>query len=121
MIYTVIIPHKLPSLNDYVRACRSNAFAGASMKKKTEGLIIPYLTDLPVLDGPVSISCHWVDGNARRDIDNVSFSIKFILDALQKSGKLPNDNREYVKGIEHTFEVDKEKKAYCVIVKITDS
>lgn len=119
MIYTVIIPHKLPSLNDYIRACRSNAFAGATMKKKTEALITPYLADLPTFDRPVTISCHWTDGNSRRDIDNVAFSIKFILDSLQKTGKLPNDNRAHVKGISHSFSVDPEKN-YSVTVKIAE-
>ena len=109
MIYTIIIPHKLPGLNDYIGACRAHRMAGANMKKKTEELIAPYLDDLPPLENPVTLHCHWIDGNGRRDIDNVAFAVKFILDALQKSGKLPNDNRAHVKGIEHTFEVDKEK------------
>lgn len=120
MIYTIIIPHKLPSLNDYVRACRSCAFAGASMKKKTEHLIMPCLTDLPTLDKPVTISCHWIDANSRRDIDNVAFGIKFVLDALQAAGKLPNDNREHVRGISHSFDVDTDTKSYSVTVKIEE-
>lgn len=119
MTYAITIPHKLPSLNDYVRACRAHAMAGAQMKKKTERLITPYLKDLPRIEGPVKISCLWTDGNARRDIDNVAFAIKFILDALQKSGKLPNDGREYVKGIAHDFAVDREHKDYSVSVFIT--
>lgn len=33
MIITKEIPLKLPSLNEYIRECRRNKFAGASMKK----------------------------------------------------------------------------------------
>lgn len=120
MIYKFTIPHKLPSLNDYVRACRAHKMAGASMKKKTEKLISEFMTDLVPITGPVSIHCHWTDANGRRDIDNVSFAVKFILDALQHQGILPNDNREYVRDISHSFEVDKESKEYSVTVTLTE-
>ena len=32
----LIIPGRLPNLNDYTNACRSNAQAGGSMKKKEQ-------------------------------------------------------------------------------------
>lgn len=120
MIYQTVIPYKLPGLNEYTGACRANRFAGAQMKKRTQALILPYLKDLPEFTGPVSISCLWTDGNARRDIDNVAFAVKFILDALQAAGKLPNDNRKFVREIAHSFNVDKETKSYSVTVTITE-
>lgn len=118
MTYTVTIPLKLPSLNDYVNACRSHRMAGATLKKKTEARILPYLTPLPIFSGPIFIRCHWIDQNARRDIDNVSFAIKFLLDALQTAGKIPNDNRQYVRGLQHSFSVN--KAGYAVILEIEE-
>ena len=39
----------------------------------------------------------------RRDKDNVAFAKKFILDALQKSGVLKNDNNKYILGFQDEF------------------
>ena len=33
------IPEKLPSLNEYINACRSNRYAGAKMKREVEDTI----------------------------------------------------------------------------------
>ena len=62
---------------------------------------------LPRLTKPVKIAFRWIEPNARRDIDNCAFGKKFILDALQEAGKLPNDNRNYVRGFSDEFAVDK--------------
>lgn len=101
--YTANIPLKLPGLNEYVRACRSNRFEGAKMKRENESAIAFYIRGLPALSGPVRITFAWTEGNARRDLDNVAFAKKFILDALVKTGKLPNDDRRHVLGFTDTF------------------
>ena len=43
----------------------------------------------------------------RRDPDNVRFGVKFILDALQKCGKLKNDNSSYIAGFQDAYEYGK--------------
>lgn len=116
--YHAHIPAKLPGLNDYIRACRANRFEGAKMKQDAETMISYYIRDLPKLSGPVSIRFHWTEGNRRRDLDNVAFAKKFILDALVKTGKLPNDNRKFVRGFRDTFEEYKGK--WCCDVIITE-
>ena len=52
------IPLKLPSLNEYVKACRGGWQGGHSMKAKTDAKIMPYLADLPRFENPIRI--HWL-------------------------------------------------------------
>ena len=115
--YKCEIPMKLPSLNEYIRACRSNAFVGAKMKKQYQEQIEWYLMRLPHFTKPIYIHFHWIEGNHRRDLDNASFGKKFILDAMQESGIIPNDNTNYIKGFSDSFEYAKE---YKVIIEITE-
>ena len=104
------IPEKLPSLNEYINACRSNRYAGAKMKREVEDTISWYIQRLPRFSGPVSIDFHWVEKNKKRDLDNVAFAKKFILDALVKCGKLKDDNRNCVVGFMDTFEYGNKTK-----------
>ena len=114
------IPLKLPSLNDYVRACRSNAYAGAKMKQQMEKQITWYLKDLPQYDKPITIHFHWIEGNKRRDLDNIAFGKKFILDAMVKAGKLKDDNRRCVLGFTDSFDYGPETKVILEIKEIDD-
>ena len=106
----VEIPLKLPSANDYIRACRSNRYAGAKMKKDMESHIGFYLHGLPKFDKPIKIHFTWVEGNKRRDFDNCAFVKKFILDAMVKFGYLKDDNRKMVTGFTDDFVYGQEFK-----------
>ena len=102
--YVIEIPLKLPSLNDYIRACRGNRYGANNLKKTLEEEIGYFLAPLPTFEKPVKIHFLWIEGNKKRDYDNIAFAKKFILDALQKCGKLSNDNRKWVKGFSDDFE-----------------
>jgi len=106
----VTIKFKLPSLNDYIRACRSNRYAGANMKKRIENDIAVFIAPLPRFQHPVKIHFHWIEGNKRRDLDNICFAKKFILDALVKCGKLKDDNRSFVYAFTDTFDYGEQTK-----------
>lgn len=97
------IPMKLPSLNDYIKACRTNKFAGSSMKKNVQSDIGYFINQLPEFDKPVRINFTWIEANKKRDLDNIAFAKKFILDAMQECGKLENDNRKWVTGFSDSF------------------
>jgi len=56
---------------------------------------------------PVQIDCVWVEPNRKRDIDNIQFGIKFILDGLVKAGILTDDSPLYVHRITHEVAYDK--------------
>ena len=116
--YMIEIPMKLPSLNEYINECRGNKFAGARMKKNIESDIAYCMTSLPRFKKPIHITFKWVESNRKRDLDNVCFAKKFILDALVKSGHMKDDNRNYVIGFVDEFYYDKESKVILEIKEV---
>jgi Holliday junction resolvase RusA-like endonuclease len=111
----VEINMKLPSFNDYIRICRENRFKANAFKQNLEEDIMLFTNRLPRYESPVTIHFHWIEGNKRRDLDNICFAKKFILDALVKSGKLKDDNRKCVTAFTDTFEYGDETKVILEI------
>lgn len=108
MQYKFTIPLRLPGLNEYVNACRGNAYSGANVKKQVETAIFYVLAQqLPGLriHKPVHVDFLWVEQNKRRDKDNIAFGKKFILDALQKAKVLSGDGWTQVDGFTDSFAV----------------
>lgn len=108
---TLVIDGKLAGLNDYTKACRSNKFAGAKMKKDAEEIIGWYIKQqLPYVhfDGVVELNFRWYEPNKRRDLDNICFAKKFILDALVSNGTIKADGWQGVAGFTDTFFLDSE-------------
>lgn len=97
------INERLPSLNEYIRECRGNKYGSAKFKRDVERKIMLSARDMPEITAPCVVHFTWFERTKRRDKDNVAFAKKFILDALQKSGKLPNDNNRYVLGFTDEF------------------
>lgn len=112
------IDMKLPSLNDYIRVCRRNKFEAANYKADIESQIALFLAKMPKYSKPITIHFHWVEGNKRRDLDNIAFAKKFILDAMVKAGKLKDDNRRHVTAFTDTFAYGNETK---VILQISEA
>ena len=108
---------KLPSLNEYIRACRTNPIVASKFKKDVENDIGYFIQKLPRFENPVEIHFHWVEGNKRRDLDNIAFAKKFILDAMVKFGKLKDDNRRCVTAFTDTFSYDKKSKVILTIIE----
>ena len=114
------IPGELCDLNTYVNAERSSRFKGAKIKKeetyrcslearvaKTEG----------VSEYPVRIEFTWYTKDLRKDVDNITFSKKFILDGLVDAGVIKNDNRKHVALATDTgIYVDKENPRVEVLI-----
>jgi Holliday junction resolvase RusA-like endonuclease len=112
------ISMKMPSLNEYIRVCRTNPYMASKFKKDLESQIGIYVAGLPRMSHPVKIHFHWVEENKRRDLDNVCASKKFILDALVRFGVLTDDNRKYVAGFTDTFEYGKQAKVIMTIEEV---
>lgn len=108
---TLVIEGQLPNLNEYTKACRGNRYAGASMKKHAEMIIGMYirqqLKDVK-FDGTVELSFRWYEPNKKRDLDNICFAKKFILDSLVSNGIIVADGWKGVIGFTDQFFVDKE-------------
>ena len=110
MTYKLTILGRLPTLNEYSNAERSNRFKAAKMKAEAEQIIKWYiLKDLKGVQvkQKVFISYKWFMENKKLDPDNISFGKKMILDALVRSGVLEGDGWKQVAGFEDNFEVDK--------------
>lgn len=109
-----MINAKLPSLNEYINACRRNKYQGAKFKRDVEEVIGWAIIEakakkmLQPTCKPLDIVIKWHCKTQRMDTDNVQSSQKYILDALQKQKIIPNDNRKYVKQIYHQI-IDDEK------------
>ena len=114
----LIIDKALCTLNEYTNANRSNRYIGAKIKKnETHYCEICCVNQLkPVLSYPIDISIEWYQ-NGRKDPDNVSFGIKFILDGMVKAGIIENDGQKQIRNISHSFVKSKVDK---VIVKIKE-
>lgn len=108
---------RLDGLNEYTAANRSNRFAGGKMKNKNETIVRIAIAEAnceKVKNYPCRVVFNWND-NGRRDIDNVAFSKKFILDALQKMEIIENDNRKCITSLQDNFYIDK-KNEFCDVV-----
>lgn len=108
------IPGRLDGLNEYTEAQRRNRYLGAKMKKDNEahvmlginqGLRIGYLRYVDRY--PAKLRIRWFEPNQKRDFDNITFAVKFILDALVHAKVLVNDNQPHVNKVDHEVYVDR--------------
>lgn len=107
-----IINGELPDLNTYIDVCRKNKYAGNKFKQDTQQAIEWRLraqySIRQQITRPVTIRFLWACRNAKKDIDNVAFAKKFVLDALVNLKILPDDSRKWVKGFTDEFAIDKD-------------
>lgn len=120
MKYKFEIDKRLIGLNEYTNTNRYNRYAGAKQKKEEQEYIKmcirQQLGNLKI-DKPVIGNFIWIEENKRRDLDNVCFAKKFILDSLVELGILKDDNRKMVCGFVDSFKyADKSK----VIVELEE-
>ena len=107
----LVIEGRLPNLNDYTKACRGNKYAGAKMKEESERIITAYIQQQlqgVAFKGAVRLSFRWFEPDRRRDLDNICFAKKFILDALVSNGIIETDSWRGVVGFTDEFFIDKE-------------
>jgi Holliday junction resolvase RusA-like endonuclease len=100
------IEGRLPSLNEYINAERRNRFAGAKLKKQYTEMVARAAKDVPHFSNPVGVSILWIEPNRRRDLDNIYFGKKFILDGLVLAGVIENDDQRHVISLSDSIAVD---------------
>lgn len=114
----------MPSLNQYITACRSNPFVGAKFKREVEEVIgwaIKQALTSKSLHKPnkaVIVHFEWHERTKRRDADNIASAKKFILDALVNMGVLEDDSRKFVKGFYDVIVDDKTDFVKVELVEI---
>lgn len=105
----LVIYGRLDNLNDYTKACRTDPRVGNRMKKKNEEIISGYIMQQMRgirFGGRVYLHFAWIEPNRNRDLDNVCFAKKFILDALVSNGIIETDGWRGVLGFTDEFGVD---------------
>ena len=121
MEYKLIIPGKLPGLNDYIAAERANRHKGAKMKRNNGNIValsIRRCLKGVSIDRPVFMKYTWIEPNRRRDKDNISsFGRKVIQDAPVNAAILKGDGWSHIDGFSDRFKVDKENPRIEVIIK----
>ena len=111
---------RLIGLNEYTKVNRTKSYIANKMKREQEEIVIWSARSSKlekVMTYPIRLKIHWYEPNAKRDIDNVAFAVKFILDGLVKSGYIENDSQKYVKSIEHIVDIDRERPRVEVEIK----
>jgi Holliday junction resolvase RusA-like endonuclease len=109
MTFTFSIPGRLSSQNEVIRNAAYNRYGGGAKRKKEKEHcywgMVEQMGKLPIrFTRPVTISFAWIEPNSKRDIDNIAAGgTKVIIDAMVMAKIIPNDTREWVKGISHTF------------------
>lgn len=115
-----IIKGRLPDLNTYIKAERTNKYIAAKMK--SDWTTIAKLTaasKIAPIRVPVTISFTWFVKDKRRDKDNIMFGQKFILDGLVEAGILKNDGWDAIRQIHHAFTISKNKEEFVQINLLT--
>lgn len=117
----LVIPGRLPGLNEYIEAERRNKYKAAQIKREAENIVM--LCARQQLRGwkargPVMMFYLWVEKDRRRDKDNVSgYGRKIIQDALVKAKFLKNDGWNDIEGFADDFAVDKGNPRIEIVIE----
>lgn len=118
MRYVFEIPGKLPTLNQYVDAERSNRFYAAKVKRQAQAEVRTAIAaGAPSFKGAVAVWIYWVRPDMRSDKDNVAFAKKFVLDALQEAGVIRKDSWKLCTPYDIGFAVNKDNPRTVVLVQ----
>ncbi len=113
------IDREMCDLNTYIKALNAHYHSGNAIKQQeTDYVYIMCLQQKlkSITQYPVVVNFEWYCANERKDIDNVSFAKKFILDGMVKAGVLQNDSRRFVKGFTDQFFIDKESPRVVITI-----
>lgn len=120
MTYIIVIPGRLPSLNDYISAERSSKYRAAKMKLENEEFIRYCIgqTRIPHIKRPVFLTYDFFEQSKRRDKDNISgLAHKFVQDALVASRVIDGDGWDHIDGYRDHFHIDKKNPRIEVAVQ----
>lgn len=123
MIYKIVIPCRMPNLNDLLdahhigfkwktkgKAVIVSASKGSQMKKdwqKKCELPIKNALKVKKLSTPIDIHYHYFEINKQRDKGNIhAFCQKVFEDSMQSVGALPNDGWSEIRNFTAEFDVD---------------
>jgi len=109
MTKNLLIEGEMMDFNTFQNKTRSNKFVGSKIKKEQTELVYWECKKQkvsPVTEYPIEITFKWYSKDNRKDIDNVAFAKKFILDGLVQAKVLENDSRKFIYGFIDEFYID---------------
>lgn len=120
-LYHLVVPGRLPSLNELLKVPKGDKFRASRLKKEAEKKITwcikQQLRDVQI-QGRVILHYTWYEPNRRRDLDNIASAHKFVQDALVTAGVLQGDGWRHVSGFRDTFRVDKDNPRVEITIVI---
>ena len=120
MTATFTISGRMTGANEYIRELNSDRNAGNRIKRRETDRAAwsARAAHMPTFFRPVQVSFLWVEPNRRRDLDNVAFAKKFVLDGLVRAQVIANDTAACVTALHDRFAYDREHPR--VEVTVTD-
>mgnify|MGYP005993832711 CR=1 FL=1 len=115
----IVIPGRLPGLNEVNNTNRANKYAGNKLKKETEQLLCLYIKNqCKAKFECIKLSVDWYEPNMRRDYDNIASATKFILDALVKCEVIKNDGwKQIAPELYHRFFLDRDNPRIEIFIE----
>ena len=101
---SIYIQYKFTALNEYTNVSRGNKYKSSSIKKRETEIARLHFLNSPTIKTPCRLKFTWIMTNKRMDLDNRSFSRKFILDGMVKANVIPDDSLKYVIGFQDEYE-----------------
>ena len=106
----------LCDLNKYSTAERANKYKGAKIKKdETERCMLHFLG--LKFNPKIHLTFHWICKSKAKDMDNIAFAKKFILDGIVLAGALSNDGWSEIDGFSDKFSIDKKNPRIEIEIK----
>lgn len=121
MIFTVRT--HIPTLNEYIKAERSNRYIAAKLKAETQERLTWELLPRPPkppVESPQELDVVFVLADMRKDWDNVAFGLKFIQDALVEAEILKDDSPKYLNPPRVHFAIDKNDPRTVIRIRAAD-
>ena len=97
------IEYKFTSLNDYIKAERTNRYMAAAIKKRETRIAYLHFKGKAKIDVPCRLRFTWLIKDKRRDLDNIGYAKKYLLDGMVKAGVIENDGLKQIIGLQDEF------------------
>lgn len=111
----IVIDYSFTTLNEYIRIERGNKFKANDIKCRETGIVKYFCVGKKVMSYPCKLIFTWHVKNKRKDLDNIAFAKKSIIDGLVKAGTLENDNLNKIQALEDKVIFDTKEYVEVVI------
>lgn len=124
MTSKLVIPLPLITLNEYINKERSNRYAAAKVKKDCTNKVIYHAKRAKkqglVIDTPFKARFEWYVKDKRKDLDNIAFQKKFVLDGMIKANLIENDGYNQHRQSEDIYLIDKNERVEIYFEKLEE-